>query len=38
MFNEYMPTVDLNQVAPAGALGTQHVTAYVWDELGDAAG
>ena len=37
-FDTYQPTVDLNKVAPAGALGTQHVTAYVWDETGDAAG
>jgi hypothetical protein len=37
-FDTYMPTVDLNQVAPDGALGSQHVTAYVWDEVGDAAG
>ena len=25
---------DLNQIAPAGALGGQHVTVYVWGERG----
>jgi hypothetical protein len=30
--------VDLNQVAPAGALGGQHVEVYVWDQVGEANG
>jgi hypothetical protein len=29
---------DLNQFAPAGALGSQHVTVYVWDQNGEANG
>ena len=30
-FDTAMSEVDLNQVAPAGALGGQHITAYVLD-------
>ena len=30
-FDTAMPAVDLNQVAPGGALGGQHVTAHVLD-------
>jgi hypothetical protein len=37
-FDTYKPTVDLNQIAPAGALGDQHVKVYVWDQVGDANG
>jgi hypothetical protein len=37
-FDTYMPTVDLNQIAPASALGGQHVTVYVWDQVGEANG
>jgi hypothetical protein len=30
--------VDLNQFAPASALGSQHVKVYVWDQSGEAKG
>jgi hypothetical protein len=37
-FTEHFDTesqpFDLNQIAPAGALGGQHVTVYVWGENG----
>ncbi|MDB5808425.1 MAG: Heavy-metal resistance protein CzcE [Betaproteobacteria bacterium] len=36
-FDSATPT-DLNQIAPAGALGDQHVTVYVWDQVGEANG
>jgi hypothetical protein len=29
---------NLNQIAPAGALGDQHVNVYVWDQVGEANG
>ena len=37
-FDSEMRPVDLNKVAPAGALGDQHVTVYVWDQTGEANG
>jgi hypothetical protein len=30
--------INLNRLAPAGALGDQHVTVYVWDRTGEANG
>jgi hypothetical protein len=32
------PGADLNQFAPAGALGGQQVKVYVWDQSGEANG
>jgi hypothetical protein len=37
-FDSEIRPVDLNTVAPAGALGDQHVTVYVWDQVGEANG
>jgi hypothetical protein len=37
-FDSEMRPVDLTKVAPAGALGDQRVTVYVWDQTGEANG